>query len=50
MILKRKLPEKLHALALLPRCLAAQKGSLGMAWAQATAQASEEFEARRAAA
>lgn len=49
-ILKRKLPEKLHALALLPRCLAAQKGSLGMAWAQATAQASEEFEARRAAA
>ena len=52
-LLKRKLPEKLHALMLMPRQLMQpQPGNSGvsrlrLAWAQATAAASEHFEARR---
>lgn len=54
MLAKQKLPEKLYALSLLPQQLvgrAVQGNSLTarvrLAWAHATAQASERFEARR---
>lgn len=54
-LLQRKLPEKLHALKLLPGELLRQRrspaagGLLAMAWARATAQAAETFQARRKA-
>lgn len=54
-LLKRKLPEKIHALRLLPGELVRQRrspgagGLLAMAWARATAQAAETFEASRKA-